>query len=176
MSTRKLDGGSVALIANRSLALCAHRLRPRLHLEETAARLKKKAHRRVSPSTIASWLEHYKQHCSYRRLRAAGLKRFPANQTISSIKLYHRQIYSYVFHRPKLDFIRQERSTTSGSVIHISRQLPISGRVFRRPARTSCSATMTIPKRVRRRRRQPGLTYRGSLSIRSKTPRRRRPH
>src|SRR6266436_2550783 len=30
-------------------------------------------------------LEEYKQHCSYRRLRAERLKRFPANQTIRSI-------------------------------------------------------------------------------------------
>ena len=75
-------------------------------LEETAARLKKKAHRRVSPSTITSWLDEYKQHCSYRRLRADGLTRFPANQTIRSIKLYHRQIYGYAFHRPKLEFLR----------------------------------------------------------------------
>jgi hypothetical protein len=57
-------------------------------LEEAAARLKKKAHRRVSPSTIASWLEEYKQHCSYRRLRAAGLKRHPATQTIRTIKRF----------------------------------------------------------------------------------------
>src|ERR1700739_50310 len=47
-------------------------------LEETAARLKKKAHRRVSPSTITSWLDGYKQHCSYRRLRREGLAHFPA--------------------------------------------------------------------------------------------------
>jgi transposase-like protein len=75
-------------------------------LEETAARLKKKAHRRVSPSTITTWLEEYKQHASYRRLRAEGLKHFPANQTIRSIKLYHRQIYGFAFHRPKLEFLR----------------------------------------------------------------------
>ena len=75
-------------------------------LEETAARLKKKTHRNVSPSTIASWLEQYKRHCSYRRLRAQGLSRFPANQTIRTIKLYHRQIYSYASHRPKRDFLR----------------------------------------------------------------------
>jgi len=75
-------------------------------LEETAARLKKKTHRRVSPSSITTWLEEYKQHCSYRRLRAVGLKHFPANQTIRSIKLYHRQIYGYAFHRPKLEFLR----------------------------------------------------------------------
>jgi transposase-like protein len=77
-----------------------------LTLEETAVRLKKKTHRNVSPSTITSWLEQYKGHCSYRRLRAKGLSRFPANQTIRTIKLYHRQIYSFAYHRPKLDFLR----------------------------------------------------------------------
>jgi transposase-like protein len=75
-------------------------------LEETAARLKKKTNRRVSPSTITSWLDEYKQHCSYRRLRGAGLRRYPANNTIRSIKLYHRQVYGYAYHRPKLDFVR----------------------------------------------------------------------
>jgi len=60
----------------------------------------------VSPSTIKSWLEHYKQHCSYRRLRAKGLARFPANQTIRSIKLYHRQVYCFAYHRRKLDLVR----------------------------------------------------------------------
>jgi ATP-dependent exoDNAse (exonuclease V) beta subunit len=34
------------------------------------------------------------------------LRRFPANQTIRSIKLYHRQVYGYAFHRPKLEFLR----------------------------------------------------------------------
>jgi transposase-like protein len=75
-------------------------------LEETAARLQKKAHRHVSPSTITSWLDQYKQHCSYRRLRREGLARFPANQTIRSIKLYHRQVYGYAYHRPKLELLR----------------------------------------------------------------------
>src|ERR1700676_2096381 len=75
-------------------------------LEETAARLKKKTNRRVSPPTIATWLHEYKQHCSYRRLRARGRARFPATQTIRSIKLYHRQVYSYAYHRPKLDLLR----------------------------------------------------------------------
>jgi transposase-like protein len=78
-------------------------------LEATARRLKKKSNRSVSPSTITSWLNEYRQHCSYRRLRAEGLRRFPANQTIRSIKLYHRQIYSYAYHRPKLDLVRTGR-------------------------------------------------------------------
>lgn len=71
-------------------------------LRETSTRL----NRRVSPSTITTWLEQYQQHCSYRRLRSAGLKRYSANQTIRCIKLYHRQIYGYAYHRPKLDFVR----------------------------------------------------------------------
>jgi transposase-like protein len=75
-------------------------------LEETAARLKKKTNRSVSPSTITTWLQDYKQHCSYRRLRRQGLARFPADQTIRSIKLYHRQVYGYAYHRPKLELVR----------------------------------------------------------------------
>lgn len=76
-------------------------------LQETAAVLKKKTGRSVSPSTIMSWLHEYKQHCSYRRLRGDGLARFPAEQTIRSIKLYHRQVYAYAYHRPKLEFVRK---------------------------------------------------------------------
>jgi transposase-like protein len=75
-------------------------------LDETAARLKKKTNRSVSPSTITSWLHEYQRHCSYRRLRAEGLRHFPAAQTVRSIKLYHRQIYAYAYHRPKLDMAR----------------------------------------------------------------------
>lgn len=42
-------------------------------LEQTAARLKKKTNRTVSPSTIASWLDQYKRHCSYRCSRDSDL-------------------------------------------------------------------------------------------------------
>src|ERR1700680_4397883 len=45
-------------------------------LNETAARLKKKTNRSVSPSTITTWLAEYKQHCAYRRLRTRGLSHF----------------------------------------------------------------------------------------------------
>jgi hypothetical protein len=75
-------------------------------LDETAARLNKKTKRAVSPSTIAAWLQEYRQHCTYRRLRAKARARFPATQTIRSIKLYHRQVYAFAYHRPKLEFLR----------------------------------------------------------------------
>jgi transposase-like protein len=75
-------------------------------LHETAERLKKRTGRSISPSTITTWLRQYRQHCSYVRLRSAALRRFPAQQTIRAIKLYHRQVYSYAYHRPKLEFVR----------------------------------------------------------------------
>jgi hypothetical protein len=58
----------------------------------TAARLKKKTGRSVSTSTINAWLNQYRQHCSYRRLRAGGLNRYPPEQTVRTLKLYHRQV------------------------------------------------------------------------------------
>jgi hypothetical protein len=42
-----------------------------------------------------------------RGLRPKALPRFPAAQTIRSIKLYHRQVYGFAYHRPKLDFLRK---------------------------------------------------------------------
>jgi hypothetical protein len=75
-------------------------------LDETTSRLRKNTGRHVSPSTIASWLREYRHHCTYRRLRIDGLKRYPPEQTIRSIKLYHRQIYGFAYHRPKVDFVR----------------------------------------------------------------------
>ena len=61
-------------------------------VEMTAARLRKMTGRHVSPSTIIAWLRVYEQHCTYRRLRSEALKRFPPEQTLRSIKLYHRQV------------------------------------------------------------------------------------
>jgi transposase-like protein len=75
-------------------------------LEKTAKRLRRKSGHNVSLSTIAAWLEQYKQYCSYRRLRAKALRRFTPQQTVRSVKLYHRQVYGYAFHRPKLEFLR----------------------------------------------------------------------
>jgi hypothetical protein len=42
-------------------------------------------------------------------LRAEGRRLFPPTQTIRSIKLYHRQIYKFEYHRPKLAILRESR-------------------------------------------------------------------
>jgi len=76
--------------------------------EETLKRIKAKSSRVVSDSTLSAWLAQHDDVMSYRRLRDAGRKRFPPEQTIRSIKLYHRQVYRYAFHRPKLEMLRED--------------------------------------------------------------------
>src|SRR6202171_5262618 len=76
-------------------------------LEDTAARVKSKSGSHVGASTIAGWLAQHHDLMSYVRLRDKGRHLFPAEQVIRSIKLYHRQIYRYAFHRPKLEFLRR---------------------------------------------------------------------
>jgi len=95
-------------------------------LEETVVRLKKRTHRKVSPSIISSWLDEYKAHTSYRRLRAAGRTRFRPQETVRSIKLYHRQIYGFAYHRPKLELLRDgelddNRAGSAGSTARFAR-------------------------------------------------------
>jgi transposase-like protein len=75
-------------------------------LNETARRLKSKSGRTVSPSTIATWIGAHKEQTTFRRLRAEATTIYPPAQTIRSIKLYHRQVYAYAYHRSKLTLLR----------------------------------------------------------------------
>jgi transposase-like protein len=76
-------------------------------LEDTAARVKSKSGRKIGSSTIAGWLEQHRDLMSYLRLRESGRHLFPPEQTIRSIKLYHRQVYGYSFHRAKLELLQR---------------------------------------------------------------------
>jgi hypothetical protein len=61
----------------------------------------------IAHSTLSVWFSEYPPLMTYQRLRERGRHRFPPEQTIRSIKLYHRQVYRYAFHRPKLEMLRQ---------------------------------------------------------------------
>ena len=76
-------------------------------LGETAKRLKSKAGRAVSPTTIATWIGAHKAQTTFRRLRAEAKTIYPPTQTIRSIKLYHRQVYAFAYHRSKLTLLRR---------------------------------------------------------------------
>ncbi|MGA7323544.1 MAG: hypothetical protein WBX25_03430 [Rhodomicrobium sp.] len=74
-------------------------------LTETAKRFKSKTGRTISPTTIAAWLGAHKDHTTFRRLRAEATTIYPPAQTIRTIKLYHRQIYAFAYHRSKLTLL-----------------------------------------------------------------------
>ena len=71
-------------------------------LAETAARLSSRHGHTVAPSTISRWLAQHRRLTSYQRLRERGRVLFKPAQVIRSIKLYHRQVYEFAYHRAKL--------------------------------------------------------------------------
>ena len=76
-------------------------------LAETGKRISSQYGHSVNPSTISRWLNEHERLTSYRRLRERGVRLFTPSQTTRSIKLYHRQVYEFAYHRPKLEFVRK---------------------------------------------------------------------
>lgn len=78
-------------------------------LAGTATKLKSRHGYRVAPSTLSTWMLEHKELTTYSRLRPHARIGFTPRQTISSTKLYHRQVYSFAYHRPKLALLRESR-------------------------------------------------------------------
>ena len=78
-------------------------------LDKTTERVRSRYGHQIGRSTIAAWLAEHRALMTYGRLRAAGRRLYPPTQAIRSIKLYHRQIYKFEYHRPKLAFLRESR-------------------------------------------------------------------
>jgi len=68
-------------------------------LPEAAAKLKSRHGYKVSPSTLASWMSEHRELTTYSRLRPQLRHLFPPTKTIRRSKLYHRQVYSFAYHR-----------------------------------------------------------------------------
>jgi hypothetical protein len=75
-------------------------------LEDTSRRLSSRYGHTINPATISRWLAQHPGLTTYRRLRARGLKLYDPPQLIRSVKLYHRQVYEFGYHRAKLAFLR----------------------------------------------------------------------
>lgn len=93
---------------------------------ETLRRMKTKAGGAISDSTLSAWIAEHDDLLTYRRLRDAGRRRFPPAQTIRAVKLYHRQVYRYAFHRPKLEMLRESGEHTRFSpVVNFLEAIPL---------------------------------------------------
>jgi hypothetical protein len=60
-------------------------------------------------STKFERLDEHRELTTYRRLREHRLGGLSPAQTVRSTKLYHRQVYSFAYHRPKLALLRESR-------------------------------------------------------------------
>lgn len=68
-------------------------------LPEATKKLKEKHGYKISQNTLAGWMTENRDLITYRRLRAQLPIRLKPTQTIRSTKLYHRQVYSFAYHR-----------------------------------------------------------------------------
>jgi hypothetical protein len=78
-------------------------------LPEAAAKLKSRHGYKVSPSTLAGWMTEHRELTTYSRLRPQLRHLFPPTKIICRSKLYHRQVYSFAYHRAKLALLREGR-------------------------------------------------------------------
>jgi transposase-like protein len=76
-------------------------------LAETAAKLSHRYGHKLSSSSLSRWINLYPDLSTYHRLRHEGRSLFNPPQTIRTHKLYHRQVYAYACHRPKLTLLRR---------------------------------------------------------------------
>jgi hypothetical protein len=75
-------------------------------LAQTAAKISSRFGRRAAPSTVSRWIAEHPTLTTYTRLRERGRKQFSPTTITRTIKLYHRQVYEFAFHRAKLAFVR----------------------------------------------------------------------
>lgn len=58
-------------------------------------------HLKIPERTINSWINRFRDVCTFHRLRKQATKLFSPRDIISSIKLQHKQIYEFKLHRAK---------------------------------------------------------------------------
>jgi len=76
---------------------------------ETSCRfLKIKYGLSVDPSSISRWVEEFKDICRYARMRPYAIRRYAPPKVMESVTLYHRQVYTFRYHRAKIELLLEE--------------------------------------------------------------------
>ena len=89
-------------------------------LSEAAQKTKVKHGYKIPPSTLASWMAEHRELTTYSRLRPNARGGLSPTQTVRSMKLYHRQVYSL------RTIARSSPSCVTMSGTSASRHSPIS--------------------------------------------------
>ena len=77
-------------------------------LAESCRFLKEKTGLDVKEASLANWVKEYGPLCRYSRMRPYGLKLYSPHQVIQKVRLFHRQVYEFCYHRAKTALILQE--------------------------------------------------------------------
>ncbi len=77
-------------------------------LEQACKIIKQKTDFDLSASTVANWVEEFKDLCRYHRYRPFAVKMCEPAETVVSATLAHRQLYRFMFHRAKTRLIIRE--------------------------------------------------------------------
>jgi hypothetical protein len=62
----------------------------------------------VKPSTLSDWVKEFEPICRYARMRDFGIKLFSPHQVVQSVRLFHRQVFNFTYHKAKLALILQD--------------------------------------------------------------------
>lgn len=77
-------------------------------LKEASYTLESKYNIKVPLSTISSWLNKYKDVCTFERLRNEAIKLYQPKNIIFKKSLQHIQPYTFKYHKAKLDILLKE--------------------------------------------------------------------
>ncbi len=77
-------------------------------LEEISNIIKERYGIAITPRTISSWVNEYKDYFPFLRMREFASKKYSQKDLIEESKLIHQQIYNFKYHRAKLNFILNE--------------------------------------------------------------------
>lgn len=77
-------------------------------IKDTRKKLKQIYGLNVSKSTVSDWLDDFGQYTPYKRMRKHGFQLFSPHQVIERLRLYHRQVYDFKFHKAKTVLLLQE--------------------------------------------------------------------
>ena len=77
-------------------------------LEESCNLIKENYGIDIKKSSLSDWVEEFESLCTYVRMRKHGKELFTPNQIIQDVKLFHRQVFNFRYHKAKTALILQE--------------------------------------------------------------------
>jgi len=77
-------------------------------LEESCNLVKEGYGIEIKKSSLAEWLKEFEGVCKYGRMRKHGKALFTPNQVIQNVRLYHKQVYDFRYHKAKIALILQD--------------------------------------------------------------------